>query len=83
MKKIVSGISFMIVGLAGMLTPIVAAIPLTVDMAGLTGWYGSRLWYILFSPDYLNLKAFFGVCLFVFAAGFVLTLIDCFTDKQR
>ena len=79
-KKLVSGLSFMLIGSAGVLIPIKAAIPLTTT---LQSWSGSKLWYILFSSDFLDLKIVFFFFSLVFLVGFVLTLIACFGKDSK
>lgn len=75
MKKIVSGLFLSLISFLGMIIPIAISIPLT---STLKSWSGSRLWYILFSPEFLNLKFFFFGCLFIFIVGLALVLIECF-----
>lgn len=75
MKKLISGLFLMLIGSSGLLIPIKEAIPLT---ATLQSWSGSKLWYILFSSDFCNLKIFFSCSSLVFLIGFILTLIACF-----
>lgn len=80
MKRIIPGIAFLVIGFLGMIIPIVAAIPIAMN---LKGWSGSRLWYVLFSPDFLNLKLFFCGFTIVFFLGFAILLIEWLCGKRQ
>lgn len=79
MKRIISGLFLILIAWLGIFIPVSIAIPLSID---LKSWSGSRLWYLLLSPEFLDLKLFFICCIVVFILGLALVIIECF-HKMR
>lgn len=65
----VCAILFTVSGLAGILFQIMLGVQLVPEVKS---WDGSRLWYILFSSDYLDLDiVFFGSVVLFFCGAFL------------
>jgi len=80
MKKALIGMSFITLGCLSILVQIQCAVPVAMN---LKAWSGGRLWYVLFSTEYFDLRALFIVSAIVFLVGIVLSLLAYFErDKQ-
>ena len=79
MKKIIVGIILIIIGNVNILSAIICAIPLCSE---LNSWSGSRLWYILFSSDFLNLGTFFIYSSLLILLGATLCAKEFFDEQH-
>lgn len=80
MKKAFIGISFMTIGSLSIIFQVLCAASVTGE---LTTWSGSRLWYVLFSPDYFDLKIVFIISVILFLTGITLSLLAFFEKCER
>lgn len=69
MKRFLMGLFYSVAGLVGLFFQIGISIPFVRELTEWSPAYGGMLWYVMFSPEWFNLKIPFTLCVAMLLGG--------------